>query len=289
MALKFTDGSVEEDFTGSSPHYRGPLNLGWPTTETAVFLAFKHYFPEVPINGGCFRPFTFKCPPGSFLNAPWPNAVGGFSESAQRVADAVFIALAKALPELACGGSYGTGGTLTFSGYDKNGSFFASVFPMCGGYGGSKGADGLVHGPLPIGLAQFPKLEASEHDFPLRWDALELRPDSSGAGRWRGGSGSVFRFKPLVPMTISFLGDRARFAPFGVVGGAPAAMTEITVWNKDGMSGGPGNSMVKGVKVEPGDCIEMKSAGGGGYGLASQRDAAAIAADIKDGLLSPLA
>ena len=90
-------------------------------------------------------------------------------------------------------------------------------------------------------------------------------------------------------MTISFLGDRARFAPFGVVGGAPAAMTEITVWNKDGMSGGPGNSMVKGVKVEPGDCIEMKSAGGGGYGLASQRDAAAIAADINDGLLSPLA
>ena len=289
VALTFKNGAVEVDFTGSSPHYRGPLNLGWPTTETAVFLAFKHYFPEVPINGGCFRPFTFKCPTGSFLNAPWPNAVGGFSESAQRVADSVFIALAKALPELASGGTYGTGGTLTFSGYDSAGSFFASVFPMCGGYGGSKGSDGLVHGPVPIGLAQFPKLEASEHDFPLRWDALELRPDSSGAGRWRGGSGSVFRFKPLVPMTISFLGDRARFAPFGVVGGEPAAKTEIAVWNKDGMSGGPGNSMVKGVKVEPGDCIEMKSAGGGGYGLASQRDPAAIAADIKDGLLSNLA
>jgi len=285
-ALTFKDGAVEIDFTGSSATYRGPLNLAWPTTETAVFLAFKHLFPEVPINGGCFRPFTFKCPTGSFLNAPWPNAVGGFSESAQRVADAVFIALAKALPDVACGGSYGTGGTLTFSGYAENGSFFATVFPMCGGYGGSKGSDGLVHGPLPIGLAQFPKLEASEHDFPVRWDGLEIRPDSAGAGRWRGGPGSVFRFKPLVPMTVAFLGDRARFAPFGVAGGEPAALTEIFIRNKDGLIGGPGISQVKGVRVEPGDIIEMKSAGGGGYGPPAERDPAALEADLRDGIYS---
>jgi N-methylhydantoinase B len=283
-ALTFRDGSVEVDFTGSSPAYRGPLNLAWPTTETAVFLAFKHSFPEVPINGGCFRPFTFKCPAGSFLNAGWPNAVGGFSESAQRVADAVFIALAQALPDVACGGSYGTGGTLTFSGYANNGSFFATVFPMCGGYGGSKGSDGLVHGPLPIGLAQFPKLEASEHDFPVRWDALEIRADSAGDGRWRGGPGTTFRFKPLVPMTVAFLGDRARFAPFGVVGGKPAALTEVAIRNKDGLVGGPGFSQVKGVKVEPGDIIEMKSAGGGGYGPPSERDPAARSADREDGI-----
>lgn len=283
-ALTFRNGSVEVDFTGSSPAYRGPLNLAWPTTETAVFLAFKHSFPEVPINGGCFRPFTFKCPPGSFLNAGWPNAVGGFSESAQRVADAVFIALAQALPDVACGGSYGTGGTLTFSGYANNGSFFATVFPMCGGYGGSKGSDGLVHGPLPIGLAQFPKLEASEHDFPVRWDALEIRADSAGDGRWRGGPGTTFRFKPLVPMTVAFLGDRARFAPFGVVGGKPAALTEVAIRNKDGLVGGPGCSQVKGIKVEPGDIIEMKSAGGGGYGAPSERDPAARTADRLDGI-----
>jgi N-methylhydantoinase B len=289
VAMTFRDGRVEIDFAGSSPSYRGPLNLAWLTTETAVFLAFKHYFPEVPINGGCFRPFTFKCPPGSFLNVGWPHAVGGFSESAQRVADAVFIALAKALPDLACGGSYGTGGTLTFSGYADNGAFFASVFPMCGGYGGSKGADGLVHGPLPIGLAQFPKLEASEHDFPLRWDALEIRPDSAGAGRWRGGPGSVFRFRPLVPMTVAFLGDRARFAPFGVAGGNPAAKTEIVVVRKDGKVGGPGHSQIKGVQIEPGDCVEMKSAGGGGYGPAGERDPAALAADRRDGIVTAAA
>ena len=286
VALTFTDGAVMVDFTGSSASYRGPMNLAWPTTETAVFLAFKHYFPEVPINGGCFRPFTFKCPPGSFLNAPWPNAVGGFPEGAQRVLDSVFIALAKALPEFACGGSYGTGGVLTFSGYDTGGAFFASVFPMCGGYGGSKGSDGLVHGPQPIGLARFPKLEASEHDFPIRWDALEMRPDSAGAGRWRGGPGSIFRFKALMPMTVSFLGDRARFAPFGVVGGGPAALTEIVVKNKDGLIGGPGYSQIKSIKMEPGDWVEMKSAGGGGYGMAAERDAAATDADIVDSVVT---
>ena len=286
VALTFKDGAVEVDFTGSSPSYRGPLNLAWPTAETAAFLAFKHYFPEVPINGGCFRPFTFKCPPGCFLAAEWPSAVGGFPESAQRVCDALFIALAKALPDLACGGSYGTGGQLTLSGYAPGGAFFASVFPMCGGYGGSRGSDGLVHGPVPIGLAQFPKLEASEHDFPVRWDAMELRPDSAGAGRWRGGSGTVFRFKALVPMTVSFLGDRARFAPFGVDGGQPAAKTEIVVKRNDGLVGGPGISHVKAVMIEPGDWVEMKSAGGGGYGPPSGRDPAAVAADRRDGLVT---
>jgi N-methylhydantoinase B len=286
IALTFKNGSVEVDFTGSSPTYRGPMNLAWPTTETAVYLTFKHFFPEVPINGGCFRPFTFKCPPGSFLNASWPNAVGGFPEGAQRISDALFIALATALPDLACGGSFGTGGTVTFSGYADDGSFFASMFPMCGGYGGSKGSDGLVHGPTPIGLAQFPKLEASEHDYPGRWDALELRPDSAGAGRWRGGPGTVFRFKALTPMTISFLGDRARFGPSGAVGGGAAALTEISVKNKDGINGGRGYGQIKGIKIEPGDWVEMKSAGGGGYGPASERDPAAIAADVRDQIVS---
>ena len=286
VALTFHDGAVAVDFTGTSPERRGPMNLARPTTETAVFLAFKHLFPEIPVNGGCFRPFTFSFPPGCFVAAGWPNAVGGYSESAQRVADAMFAALAQALPDLACGASYGTGGTLTFSGHRDDGSFFAGMFPMAGGYGGSKGSDGLVHGALPIGLSQFAKLEASEHDFPLRWEALEIRPDSAGAGRWRGGPGTVFRFQPLVPMTVSFLGDRARHGPFGVAGGEPAAHTEISVFNRSGRVGGPGVSQVRGIAILPGDRVEMKSAGGGGYGPSAERDARAIADDLADGIVT---
>ena len=286
VAITFNDGSVHVDFTGSSAAYRGPMNLAWPTTETAVFLAFKHYFPEVPINGGCFRPFTFTCPPGRFLNASWPSAVGGYSESAQRVTDVVFATLAQVLPELASGACYGTGSTLTFSGHQTDGTFFASVFPVCGGHGGSKDSDGLVHTPLPIGMAKFPKLEASEHDFPVRWETMAMRPDSAGAGRWRGGWGSVFRFTTLVPMNVAFLGDRARHAPFGVVGGGQAAMTEVTIKTQNGLVGGRGYSQLKNIRIEPGDWVEMKSAGGGGYGNPSERDPAAVAADRLDGLLT---
>ena len=286
VALRFRQGSVDVDFEGTSPSRIGPMNLARPTTETAVFLAFKHLFPEIPVNGGCFRPFTFRFPKGCFVAGEWPNAVGGYSESAQRVADAMFSALAQALPDIACGASYGTGGTLTFAGNREDGSFFAGMFPMAGGYGGSNGADGLVHGALPIGLSQFAKLEASEHDFPIRWDALEIRPDSAGPGKWRGGAGSVFRFRALVPMTVSFLGDRARHGPFGVVGGGEAARTEIAVMTRDGTAGGPGVSQLRSIRMQPGDCVEMKSAGGGGYGLVEERDAEARAADLRDGILT---
>ena len=96
----------------------------------------------------------------------------------------------------------------------------------------------------------------------------------------------MFRFRPLVLMTVSFLGDRARHGPFGVAGGTAAAKTEISVRTKTGSAGGPSVSQVRGIAIEPGDCVEMKSAGGGGYGPPQEREPAALAADISDGIVT---
>lgn len=286
MALEVDDGSVLVDFAGTSPAYPGPANLARHTTETAVLSAFKHLFPEVPINGGCFRPFAFAFPDDCFVAAGRPHPVGGYAEGSQRVMESVFGALAGALPEAAAGASFGSAGVLTLSGTTDQGDFYATVFPLCGGYGGSTDGDGLVHGPTPIGLARFPKLEASEHDYPIRWEALALREGSGGDGRFRGGSGTVYRLRVLTATRATFLGDRARHAPFGVNGGGDGSMFEIEVHAGDQVHGGPGVSRLSAVPLQPGDVVEWRSPGGGGYGPPEERDPAAVASDLADGIVT---
>ena len=284
LSVEVVQSDVVIDFTGSSPSYAGPMNLARNTTVTAALSAFKHLFPSVPINGGCFRPFRFVFPEDCFLDARPPNAVGGYAEGATRVMEAIFGALAEALPDVTTAATFGTAGVLTLSGNDRTGEFFATVFPMCGGYGASMGSDGLWHGPTPIGLARFPSIEASEHDYPIRWTALAVREGSGGRGRWNGGPGTIFRLEALAPMSASLLGDRARHEPFGVAGGESGAKLEVRITTSEGSIGGPGVSAVRGAKLEVGDCVELRSPGGGGYGPPSERDDALVLADALDGV-----
>ena len=284
VTIDVAASDVEISFSGTAPTYNGPMNLARPTTVTAALSAFKHLFPDVPINGGCFRPFHFVFPDDCFVAAGRPHAVGGYVEGATRVMEAIFGALANVLPHQTTAASFGTGGVLSVSGLDASGDFFATVFPMCGGYGASEGADGLLHGPTPIGLARFHSLEASEHEYPVRWDALAIREGSGGRGQWNGGHGTVFRLTALQPMSASLLGDRSRHSPFGVAGGGEAARLEARITTAEGEIGGPGTSTIRGAQLAPGDVVELRSPGGGGYGPAEYRDPAAIEADRLDGL-----
>lgn len=285
VELSVRGSDVQIDFAGSSPSYLGPMNLARPTTITAALSAFKHLFPDVPINGGCFRPFHFVFPQDCFLAARSPSAVGGYVEGATRVMEAIFGALAEVLPDQTTAASFGTGGVLSVSGDDQAGDFFATVFPMCGGYGASRGADGLVHGPTPIGLARFHSLEASEHEYPIRWDALAIREGSGGRGQWNGGHGTIFRLTALQPMSASLLGDRARHAPFGVAGGGPAARMEARITTAAGEIGGPGTNAIRGAQLQPGDVVELRSPGGGGYGPPDERSEDLVESDVLDGLI----
>ena len=85
--------------TGSSPPCRGPMNSVIATTKSAIYLAIKHIFPDVPINAGTFEPLKIVEPEGTFLYAHYPRPVSGCAaEVSQRIAEAVFAALTKAIP-----------------------------------------------------------------------------------------------------------------------------------------------------------------------------------------------
>ncbi|MEK9754946.1 MAG: hydantoinase B/oxoprolinase family protein, partial [Rhodospirillaceae bacterium] len=98
---------------------------------------------------------------------------------------------------------------------------------LWGRISGSAASDGLVNGTLPSSLAGFMSVEMSEHRYPLRFQKLGIREESSGPGRHRGGCGTEFSITALADCHVSVLGDRVDHSPFGINGGGDAQPNRV--------------------------------------------------------------
>lgn len=275
------------DFAGSSPAARGPLNLAANSTISTAYVALKHIFPDVPINGGTFRPAEVRVPPGTLVAAEYPSPCSGYLEVSNRVLDVMFGALAQAIPDLVPAAPFGTIGVVTVGGRhpDKD-RYFVGVFPYPGGYGATQDGDGLVNGTPPVSMANFVALEASEHRYPVRFDFFALREDTGGPGRHRGGDGTTYRIRAWSPLVVSIMGDRADAAPFGLDGGGPGVANEVSI-HVDGTDRVPPmRTKLAKQQLEDGDWITVASPGGGGHGDPLERDLDAVEQDLNRGYIS---
>jgi N-methylhydantoinase B len=85
---------------------------------------------------------------------------------------------------------------------------------------------------------------------------------------------------------VALLGERGRFAPFGVAGGGPAALNRF-VWDGDGgPQEAPMASKITGVKLAAGQKLRIETPGGGGWGDAHQRHPNAVASDVRNEFIS---
>ena len=288
--LRIKGDSVTVDFTGSSPPTRGPLNISSGTTIASVQIAFKHLFPDVEVNGGCFRPFDYVIPENTFLAASRPVPTSGYPETAGRVYSVVSGALGKALPDRVPADWFGVAGVITAAGKrvgkGKDASDFISFFVASGGYGGHPTeGDGLVNGSMPLGMSSYPSVESTEHRSSLRIETMALREGSGGAGRFRGGCGTLYRYRMLgAETTINVLGDRHDHVPFGVAGGKPAAGAEFSYLTREGRQTLPFITKGKFLALE-GDVIEYQSPGGGGQGDPLEREAGLVLRDVQLGFI----
>ena len=287
LAITVKGDEMHFDFTGTGPASRGPLNMSRNTTLSSVYVAIKHIFPDVPVNGGTFRPISFTVPDNTLLSAEYPASVGGYLDPVGRVIDVVFGAMSKVLPDKSPAAFFGTIGVVAISGtHPRSKSYFVGVFPYPGGYGATRASDGLINGTPPQSMANFMSLEMSEHRFPLRFDHFRIREDSGGAGWHRGGCGTEYGFTAWSDCIVSVLGDRVDYAPFGVVGGGPAAANQVQ-FNTAGKSWTPAlRSKQEKEPFAPGDSICAASPGGGGFGDALERELAAVERDLNRGYIS---
>ncbi len=287
LAVTVAGSDLHFDFTGTAPTCRGPMNISDGTTISMCLVALKHIFPDVPVNGGAFRPARFTIPAKSILAAEYPSPVGGTTDVVQRVVDVVFAALAQAIPDLVPAAPFGTTGVATVSGRRADtGGYYVAVYPYPGGYGASRVSDGLVNGTPPGSMAKFMSVEMSEHRYPLRFEHYAIRDGSGGPGLHRGGCGSTYAITALGDCVVSVLGDRVDHLPPGICGGGPAAANDVRfrIGGEEWVP--PMRSKAERIALRAGDTVCLSSPGGGGYGDPLDRDLADVQADLDAGLVS---
>ena len=126
--------------------------------------------------------------------------------------------------------------------------------------------------------------EVQEALYPLRLERMELRPDSGGAGRWRGSSGMEKHYRILAPCTLVTTVERTECPAWGVAGGEDARGATVFV-ERAGTAPVP---LLKGqMALQPGDRVRTSTGGGGGFGPALERPADAVAQDVALGYVSP--
>ncbi|MDP6705875.1 MAG: hydantoinase B/oxoprolinase family protein [Alphaproteobacteria bacterium] len=274
------------DFAGSSPPCKGPMNSVIATTYSSVYLAIKHVFPDVPINAGVFEPLKITRPVGTFLDAQYPRPVSGCAaEVSQRIAEAVFAALAQAIPEAVTAAPAGTSGNFALGGHDPaKGQNYVMYQLTGGGYGGNADHDGLANGCSTIGISKAQPVEVMEQYYPVLFRKYALRERSGGAGRQRGGFGLDYEVEILRGQArASFVMDHGRVGPQGVLGGADGAPNQVRVHRRGETYVPPHLSKDQDIEVGAGDRVEVATPGGGGYGPAHERAPELVQEDVRRG------
>jgi len=199
---------LEIDLTGTDDMQPGPVNCGRAQAISACRVAYKLLIdPDRPPNGGAFQPLEVKLREGSLLAAQQPAPCAWYFTTLGLLIDLVVKALAPVIPDLAAGASYGDSMVFGAAGVDpRSGALFFHLEPTVGGWGAWNGSDGegsLINN-VNGAMKDFP-VEILETKVPLRVRRYSIRPDSGGAGRWRGGNGVVREFELLCDETTIYL------------------------------------------------------------------------------------
>jgi N-methylhydantoinase B len=292
LALTISGDEVIADFTGSSKQGLTSFgNCSLPATEGLTRLAIKSVLdPLGPTNEGSYRPVHVVAPSGSCVNPSPPSPVTvGPANVGHAVLLAVQRALAPLLPDRAVADEFGSVQVLVLSGRTPGSAEPFILFTSGWGGGGARaGRDGL-HGVATQvdGDVRNMPVEVIETTLPVRVERFELRDDSGGPGRQRGGVGVRADYRLLAPCAEGSIAlNRVNTPPGGVFGGA-SPLTSRLVINPDT----PGERILTrgAFTLAHGDVCSHQIGGGGGYGPAETREPQAVVADVLAGYVSTAA
>ena len=184
------------------------------------------------MNDGCYRPVKVHVPEGTLMNPTPPAPVaGGNVETSQRNVDVLLKAFAQILPEKVCASCQGTMNNIAVGGINpENGKPWTFYETVAGGFGGRKGIDGVDAIHTHMTNTMNTPIEAIEAVYPIRFLKYELRENSGGAGKWRGGVGLERSWMLLSSSaTLSVLAERTKISPWGLYGGKSGAKGEYYI------------------------------------------------------------
>ncbi|MFP5296538.1 MAG: hydantoinase B/oxoprolinase family protein, partial [Alphaproteobacteria bacterium] len=241
--------------TGTSGQRPNNFNAPLSITRAAALYVFRTLVDDaIPLNEGCLKPIRLIVPEGCMLNPRYPAAVvAGNVETSQAVVDALYGALG------VLAASQGTMNNFTFG--DAARQYYETI---AGGSGAGPDFDGTSAVQTHMTNSRLTDPEVLETRFPVLLEEFSIRRGSGGAGRHRGGDGTVRRVRFLEPMTAAILSNRRRVPPFGVDGGEPGAAGVNRIERADGSTEGLPSTAE--VEMQPGDVFVIETPGGGGFG-----------------------
>lgn len=292
LAATFADGTVHLDFTGTDPQVATAMNIpsrgrphAWLTLR--VLALVNTLDPTTPLNAGLLEPVRITAPEGSLVNPQEPAATGVRHAAAIRVNDVLNGAFGQALPEVMPAASSGTVIPVVMAEPDGRGGRRVQVIePMIGGTGARSGRDGVDGRDSGISNLANNPVETVEAELGVEIQRYALRPDSGGAGRWRGGCGMELTFRALTDDT-NVLGrgmERLLFRPWGSNGGKPGAPGELIV--NRGRPDERRLGKIDVLTINAGDTVTFLTPGAGGWGDPAQRTTDAVLHDLRNGFVT---
>ncbi|MBB4188478.1 N-methylhydantoinase B [Sinorhizobium terangae] len=275
------------DFAGSSPQVKGAINSTLSFVKSATYLSVRCALDaEVPNNAGVYRCITITAPEGSILNPQMPAAVAARALTGYRVVDTVLGALSQIAPKKVMAAGEGGNTVLAFGGWDKETREpFVLVDMINGAWGGRWNKDGVEGVTNPSQNMSNLPVETLEVRYPMMMDEYSLRPDSCGAGEFRGGLGLIRQYRLLAEEAVlQIRADRHDHAPYGLFGGKPAAKC-VNILDPDG------ENIILPAKITrtigKNVVVRHEQAGGGGYGDPLKRPLELIRDDLTNGKITP--
>ena len=290
VRLDVQDDRILCDFTGTSGVDRKGINVPLVYTRAYACYALKCAIaPEIPNNAASLAPFEITAPEHTIVNAVHPAPVALRHVIGHMIPDTVYDALDKILPATVPAEGAGCLCNFQVSLRPRSdmpppaGAVRAEVLTFnSGGSGARPAMDGMNATAFPSGVMTMP-VEATEHTGPVIIWRKELRPDSGGAGQFRGGLGQYMEIGAAegYEFDIQAMFDRVNHPARGRAGGRNGAPTTIAQDDGTAMRG-------KGKQFVPhGRRVMMAFPGGAGYGAPATRDRGLVKRDLSRGYITP--
>ncbi len=283
---------MKVDLTDVSKQVAGFYNSGETAGRSCCQVAFKCLTSalDLPINDGQFRALEIVLPPGRVVSALKPAAMRLWMTYPMTIIDTIFKALAPAIPEHVIAGHHADLVVGRINGRrPKDDSFYIYLGGLIGGGWGAKHDSDGRNSTIAMndGDTHNGPSEQVEAKYPLLVERYALRPDSGGAGRFRGGLGCEQVVQARHDIRFNSQMDRVKCKPWGLEGGLSGlgngvAISRFGKTEEQRFHNGKALNQV----LHAGDAYVLRSGGGGGFGSPLDRDLAALERDVRCGYVS---
>ena len=283
---------MKVDLTEVSKQVAGFYNSGETAGRSCCQVAFKCLTSalDLPINDGQFRALEIILPPGRVVSALKPAAMRMWMTYPMTIIDTIFKALAPAIPEHIIAGHHADLVVGRVNGRrPRDDSFYIYLGGLIGGGWGAKHNGDGCNATIAMndGDTHNGPSEQVEAKYPLLVERYALRPDSGGAGRFRGGLGCEQVVQARHDIRFNSQMDRVKCKPWGLEDGLSGFGNSVAIHRfgtaqEQRFHNGKALNQV----LHAGDAYILRSGGGGGFGSPLDRDLDALARDVRCGYVS---